>query len=160
MRYFLGSLLLFSSTSMATASERPNRVMPSKFPTPYTEIFALGSQLFFDPVLSGNDNIACATCHHPALRSGDAMSLSIGYGRLGLGRLREVVNGNAPKACISRNALALFNLGAWEFSVMFHDGRVHLNREPMYGVAMPDDRTLERTVPTAFAAQNILPILS
>lgn len=77
-----------------------------------------------------------------------------------MGRLREVVNGNAPKARISRNALALFNLGAREFSVMFHDGRVQLNREAMYGVAMPDGRTLERTVPTAFAAQNILPILS
>ena len=78
MRYFLGSLLLFSSTSIVTAFERPNRVMPSEFSTPYTEIVALGSQLFFDPVLSGNDNIACARCHHPALRSGDAMSLSIG----------------------------------------------------------------------------------
>ena len=70
------------------------------------------------------------------------------------------MNGNAPKARISRNALALFNLGAWEFSVMFHDGCVLLKREAMYGVAMPDGRTLERTVPTAFAAQNTLPILS
>lgn len=78
MRYFLRSLLLLSSTSMATAFERPNRVMPSEFPTPNTEIVALGRQLLFDPVLSGNDNIACATCYHPALRSGDSMSLSIG----------------------------------------------------------------------------------
>jgi len=145
---------------MATASDLPNPLMPSDFPVLNTEIVALWRQLFFDPVLSGNDDIACATCHHPALGTGDAMSLSIGEGGLGLGCLREVVNGNAPKARIPRAAPALFNLGAREFSVMFHDGRVQLNREAMYGIAMPEGRTLERPVPTALAAQNILLILS
>ena len=160
MRFFLTSVFLTSSASIVAASGLPNPILPSDFPTLNTETVALGRQLFFDPVLSGNDNIACATCHHPALGTGDAMSLSIGEGGLGLGRLREVVNGNAPKARIPRNAPALFNLGAREFSVMFHDGRVQINREAMYGIAMPEGRTLERPLPTALAAQNILPILS
>lgn len=160
MRYFLTSALVMMSTSSAYASDLPNPILPSDFPVLDTETVALGRQLFFDPVLSGNDNIACATCHHPALGTGDAMSLSIGEGGLGLGRLREVVNGNEPKARIPRNAPALFNLGAREFSVMFHDGRVQMNREAMYGIAMPEGRKLERPMPSPLAAQNILPILS
>ena len=160
MRTFLTTILFATTANLALASDLPNPILPSDFPALDTETVALGRQLFFDPVLSGNDNIACATCHHPALGTGDAMSLSIGEGGLGLGRLREVVNGNAPKARIPRNAPALFNLGAREFTVMFHDGRVQLNRESMYGIAMPEGRTLERPVNTALAAQNILPILS
>jgi len=144
----------------AAAQNLPNPVTPSDFPVLDAEIVALGRQLFFDPILSGNDNIACATCHHPALGTGDAMSLSIGEGGSGLGRLREVVNGNAPKQRIPRNAPALFNLGAREFTVMFHDGRVQTDRESMYSIRMPEGRTLERPVASPLAAQNILPILS
>jgi cytochrome c peroxidase len=160
MRTFLTTILFATTANLALASDLPNPILPSDFPALDTETVALGRQLFFDPVLSGNDNIACATCHHPALGTGDAMSLSIGEGGLGLGSLREVVNGNAPKAQIPRNAPALFNLGVREFTVMFHDGPVQLNRESMYGIAMPEGRTLERPVNTALAAQNILPILS
>jgi cytochrome c peroxidase len=160
MRTFLTTILFATTANLALASDLPNPILPTDFPALDTETVALGRQLFFDPVLSGNDNIACATCHHPALGTCDAISLSIGEGGLGLGRLREVVNGNAPKARIPRNAPALFNLGAREFTVMFHDGRVQLNRESMYGIAMPEGRTLERPVNTALAAQNILPILS
>lgn len=160
MRRLFVTALMMSCASVVCAQDLPNPIVPSDFPELDTETVALGRQLFYDPILSGNDNIACATCHHPALGTGDAMSLSIGEGGLGLGRLREVVNGNAPKARIPRNAPALFNLGAREFSVMFHDGRVQLDRESMYGIAMPEGRTLERPLSSALAAQNILPILS
>ncbi len=39
---------------------------------------ALGKLLFFDPVLSGNKEVACTTCHHPSLGFTDARDLSIG----------------------------------------------------------------------------------
>src|SRR5215216_6008593 len=39
---------------------------------------ALGRLLFYDPVLSGNDNLACATCHHPDLGFSDGLALSRG----------------------------------------------------------------------------------
>ncbi|MEM9580639.1 MAG: cytochrome c peroxidase [Pseudomonadota bacterium] len=160
MKHLTGFLAAITTAGGVHAGGIPNPVTPSDFQAVDAEIVALGRQLFFDPVLSGNDNIACATCHHPALGTGDAMSLSIGEGGSGLGRLREVVNGNEPKARIPRNAPALFNLGAREFTVMFHDGRVALDREAMYGIRMPEGRTLERPLPSALAAQNILPILS
>ncbi len=120
----------------------------------------LGRDLFFDPVLSGNKNIACATCHHPTMGTSDALSLSIGEGGAGLGTLRKVIANNAPTALIPRNAPALFNLGAKEYTVMFHDGRTAKDHRAMFGIRMPEGRTLERPVISALAAQNILPILS
>ncbi len=120
----------------------------------------IGRDLFFDPILSGNRNIACATCHHPTLGTSDGVSLSIGEGGAGLGTARRANPRNAPKARIPRNAPALFNLGAREFAVMFHDGRVALDRHGIFGIRMPEGRTLERPVVSALAAQNILPILS
>lgn len=152
--------LMTLAASAASGQTLPTPVTPSDFGAVNAETVALGRQLFYDPILSGNDNIACSTCHHPALGTGDAMSLSIGEGGTGLGRLREVVNGNAPKQRIPRNAPALFNLGAREFTVMFDDGRTRADRNAVFGIAMPEGRELERALPSALAAQNILPILS
>ncbi|MEQ6247931.1 cytochrome c peroxidase [Sulfitobacter sp. HNIBRBA3233] len=120
----------------------------------------LGRDLFFDPILSGNKNIACATCHHPTLGTSDGVSLSIGEGGTGLGTARHPEAENAPKARIPRNAPALFNLGAKEFNVLFHDGRVARDRHAMFGIRMPEGRTLERPVVSPLAAQATLPILS
>lgn len=120
----------------------------------------LGQLLFFDPMLSGNQNIACSTCHHPSLGTSDAMSLSMGEGGVGLGPARVAEAGNQPHGRIPRNAPALFNLGAKEFAVMFHDGRVEADDTAAYGVAMPEGRALERPFPNVLSAQNVLPLLS
>ena len=49
----------------------------------------LGQLLFFDPILSGDQNISCATCHHPAFAMADGRTLPIGTGGLGLGPERH-----------------------------------------------------------------------
>lgn len=43
---------------------------------------ALGRQLFFDPILSGNSGRTCATCHQPerAFTDGETKSLAVGFG--------------------------------------------------------------------------------
>jgi cytochrome c peroxidase len=41
---------------------------------------ALGRLLFYDKVLSGNNNISCGTCHHHDLGGSDGLSLGIGEG--------------------------------------------------------------------------------
>ena len=41
---------------------------------------ALGRLLFFDPILSGANDISCATCHHPDLGFTDTRGLSMGKG--------------------------------------------------------------------------------
>src|SRR4051812_40802800 len=37
-----------------------------------SELVKLGQALAFDPILSGNRNISCMTCHMPAFATGDA----------------------------------------------------------------------------------------
>jgi cytochrome c peroxidase len=78
----------------------------------------LGRALLFDPILSGNRNISCATCHFPTLATGDGKSLAVGEGGIGLGPGREHPNG----VFIARNAPPLFNLGVMKH--LFWDGRV------------------------------------
>jgi cytochrome c peroxidase len=53
-------------------------IVPLSVPTVRPELSHLGQSLLFDPVLSGNRNTACATCHLPAFATGDGKALSIG----------------------------------------------------------------------------------
>ncbi|MEO1573453.1 MAG: cytochrome-c peroxidase, partial [Pseudomonadota bacterium] len=86
---------------------------------------ALGQLLFFDKILSGNRNISCATCHHPLAGSGDGLALPVGEGGRGVGITRNTGSGDAAiHERVPRNAPPLFNLGAREFTVFFHDGRL------------------------------------
>lgn len=78
----------------------------------------LGRALLFDPILSGNRNISCATCHLPGFATGDGKSLAVGEGGTGLGPEREHPNG----VFIPRNAPSLFNLGLMRH--LFWDGRI------------------------------------
>ena len=96
---------------------------------PSTAKVELGKQLFFDKILSGNLNISCATCHHSFTATGDGLSLPIGEGGRGLGVTRDTgVGADAVHERVPRNAPAVFNLGAREFTTLFHDGRVQPNR--------------------------------
>ena len=49
----------------------------------------LGRLLFWDPVLSGNEDVACATCHHPEFGYAENLDISIGVNGLGLGNIRR-----------------------------------------------------------------------
>ena len=111
MGKFLSLLALLPTMGLAQ-SPFPESPTPADFHETDAEWVALGRQLFFDPVLAGNNNIACATCQHPSLGTADAMSLSLGEGAQGLGQERTVAARNAPKQRIPRNAPALWNLGA------------------------------------------------
>ncbi|WP_298427286.1 cytochrome c peroxidase [uncultured Kordia sp.] len=63
------------------------------------EKVALGRMLFWDPVLSGNNDVACVTCHHPNNDYAERLDLSIGVGGHGLSFNRSgdiLVKRNAP----------------------------------------------------------------
>ncbi|MEM9554269.1 MAG: parallel beta-helix domain-containing protein [Acidobacteriota bacterium] len=49
----------------------------------------LGRLLFFDPILSGDDTLSCAHCHHPDLGFSDARGRSMGRGGVGVGPARS-----------------------------------------------------------------------
>ena len=79
----------------------------------------LGRYLFFDPALSANGKVACATCHSPTRGFADTRPRSIG------------VAGQPVK----RNAPSLWNVGFLQR--FFWDGRAHSLEEqvqgPLYG---------------------------
>jgi cytochrome c peroxidase len=75
----------------------------------------LGRLLFFDPILSGANDISCATCHHPDLGFTDGRGLSMGKGGHGLGPER------AGGSVVRRGAPTLWN-AAYNHK-QFWDGR-------------------------------------
>lgn len=131
-----------------------------EFAAPSTARVQLGWQLFYDPILSGNKNTSCATCHHPRFGTSDGMSLSIGEGGSGLGPDRKVDAANAPEQRIPRNAPALFNLGASEFTVMFHDGRLEADASQPEGMRTPLGTEMLGGFDSVLAAQAMFPVLS
>ncbi len=68
----------------------------------------LGKMLFWDPILSGEKDITCATCHHPSLGYSDRLDLSIGVRGKGLGTTRiEKDSRGIPR--VGRNAPTIIN---------------------------------------------------
>jgi cytochrome c peroxidase len=81
----------------------------------------LGQALFFDPIVSGPQQIACAACHVRSKGSADGLPLAVGLGAKGVSEER-LKFGNA--FVVPRNALPFFNRGTEEFRAFFWDGRV------------------------------------
>lgn len=109
---------------LQAAAAANNVSTPAVNQTESAEMVALGKALFFDKILSGDQNISCATCHHPTASTGDDLPTSIGAGGSGTGAAREL---SGAAVMIARNAPPLFNLGASQFDRAFWDGRVSLN---------------------------------
>lgn len=144
--------------SLSLAADLPDPANRAEFPIPGATSVLLGRDLFFDPILSGNRNIACATCHNPDHASADGVSLSLGQGATGLGPDRRAQAGT-PAARLPRNTPALFNLGAAEFTALFHDGRVEVDTNQRFDMRLPDGRRLERPV-SLLAAQALMPLIA
>ncbi len=115
----------------------------------------LGRKLFFDKLLSGNKDISCATCHHPTLNTGDALSLSIGVGGNGLGESRQMGEGRER---IPRNAPEIYNRGASEWHTMFWDNRV--TGTPKKGFISPAGNELPKGLENILAVQAMFPVTS
>ena len=127
----------------------------SSVPAPSPErqdLVELGRLLFFDKVLSGNENIACGTCHHLAYHSTDLLSLGIGTGGLRNGPARKVGQGRF----LPRNTSDLYNKGLSSFSALFHDGRVELIGGSL---RTPAGSMLPPGLPSALAAQAMFPVV-
>ena len=135
----------------------------------------LGKKLFFAKSLSGNMDVSCATCHHPLLGGGDALSLSVGVDAelpdlLGPGRQHLVdAPGFDGGPTVPRNSPSTFNSGLWD-SVLFWDGRIeslgktHLaGGDDGMGISTPDSKhgtTDVNAVGSLLSAQAAFPVTS
>lgn len=108
---------------------------------------ALGQALFFDPELSGNRNIACATCHLPELHAVDGHPLGRGQGGDGVGPSRAG-GPTLPRAVIGPFNRSLVTASLW-------DGRVELLEDGTIQapVPLPDD------IEDVMVAQALMPLL-
>ena len=157
---FIAAILVLL-TQPARGAEMPVPVSDQDFHPFETEKAALGRLLFYDPVLSGNRNISCGTCHNHDLASADGLSLGVGEGGKGLGTLRTTGTGrDRISRRVPRNAPALFNLGAREFTVLFHDGRVAVDDIYGNGFNTPAEEWLPDGLTTVLAAQAMFPLTS
>ncbi|MGB1235984.1 MAG: cytochrome-c peroxidase [Planktomarina sp.] len=119
----------------------------------------IGQLLFYDKVLSGNQNISCGTCHHHNHGTGDGLSLGVGEGGQGLGIMRMAGLGDdAIRKRIPRNAPPLWNLGHKDINVLFHDGRLEVSDIYQNGFNSPAEEWLPAGLPNILAAQALFPL--
>lgn len=129
--------------------------------TPNPARVELGNMLFFDKILSGNRNMSCGTCHHVLMDTGDGLSLPVGEGGAGLGVTRDTGSGaDAIVERVPRNAPPVFNLGAVQFSRLFHDGRVEVDATFPSGVKSPAGHDLPEGLENPLAVQAMFPVTS
>ena len=130
------------------------------FPDHDPKEVALGRLLFYDPVLSGNKSVSCATCHHSTLGTSDGLSLGLGDGAKGLGKDRLTDPNNLPEQRVPRNSPALFNLGALQFVSLFHDGRLEKDVTRPSGLRTPLEDEMVVGFDNVLSAQAMFPVLS
>lgn len=152
---------LFTINAHAEPLLLPSPLTSDDFPIQNPAQVKLGQLLFYDKILSGNKNISCGTCHHHTHFGTDGLSLGIGEGGTGVGLDRLPGEGDSRiKRRISRNAPALWNLGANHIDILFHDGR--LTRSDDYGVEFnsPAEERLPTGLSGLLAAQAMFPVTS
>jgi cytochrome c peroxidase len=86
---------------------------------------SLGWRLFYDPILSVTQDVACGTCHHAQFGMSDGRALSLGVGARGLGPGRSSTGGAVN--VVERHSLSIINAAFIKdsrgHSPLFWDGR-------------------------------------
>lgn len=88
----------------------------------------LGRLLFWDPILSGQLDVSCATCHHPDFGYADGRALPIGVGGRGLGPERIDVTPD-DIGLVGRNSPTIINTA---FNGMNEEGMFNPALAPMF----------------------------
>ena len=126
--------------------------MPPLVPSPK---FRLGQMLFFDPILSGTRDVACATCHLLGRGTSDGVDLAVGVDATGLAEERRPLG--APRVH-PRNSMDLWNRGHPSVRSMFWDGRVSEVDAPVSRFQTPMMDDLPDGIESVLAAQALFPL--
>lgn len=122
------------------AGQEPATGLQRPFPLPVTrpdnpttpDRVQLGRLLFFDPILSGDNKMSCAHCHHPDLGLSDGQARARGFGSTGVGPQRT---GGVE---LSRAAPSLWN--ALYNGKQYWDGRAKdLEDQAQFPITAPDE---------------------
>ncbi len=149
-----------AALTAGSANAEPIALDPGDFDVFEDAQVKVGQLLFYDAILSGNQNISCGTCHHPRFATSDGLSLGLGEGGQGLGPDRIANAENLPEQRIPRNSPALFNLGHRDVSVMFHDGRIEVDPSRPSGLRTPLEEEMVGGFASLLSAQTMFPVLS
>lgn len=98
-----------STTDLGSISALPLEFKSPKDNPTTPEKIELGRLLFYDPILSGGKDVACATCHHPEFGYAESLELPVGVNGRGLGE-RRAFNKNNDIPFTKRNAQSLLNI--------------------------------------------------
>ena len=120
-----------TTTPVTPVGERPSPFGNVKTPADNPITLAktnLGKMLFWDPILSGNKDVACATCHHPEYGYAEDLDISIGSNGVGLGATRHFGTPNTI-GFVKRNAHTVLNTA---FNGMDGNGEYDPSNAPMF----------------------------
>ena len=109
-------------------SPLPREVQSPRDNAATQEKVELGRLLFWDPILSGPKDVACATCHHPDFGYAERLDLSIGVHGVGLGANRRFATADSH-VFVKRNSQTILNVA---FNGMAGDGSHDPARAPMF----------------------------
>jgi len=101
-------LVRLGDISTLELRERVIASLPDTPPEVNEKQAELGRLLFWDPILSGDRDVACGTCHLPEFAYADGQPQAIGVGGVGRGTERTV----GHTGVVQRNAQTLLNT-AW-----------------------------------------------
>ena len=124
-------------------------------PLVVTPKFRLGQMLFFDSILSGTRDVACATCHLPGRGTSDGVALSLGVRATGLAEERRALDSERVHP---RNTMDIWNRGHPSVRNMFWDGRVSEIEAPVSRFQTPMMDYLPDGIESVLAAQALFPL--
>jgi len=165
----LGGLLLFATdvrpqntalNDLRFSALPPAPKAPAGNPSTKDKV-TLGRALFWDPILSGRKDVACATCHHPRFGYAENRDLSIGVDGVGLGASRHFKAGSTVPF-VKRNSQTILNTafngitdgGAYDASIapMFWD----LRAKGLEAQALEPIKTLEEMRGDTYTEANAI----
>ena len=152
----LKKLSRFAALPKKVKAPKDNPTTPAKV--------QLGKLLFFDPILSGNKDVACATCHHPDNGYAEFLDISIGVNGEGFGSRRRFKEpNNIP--FVKRNAhtvlntafngMNLYNQYDPHVAPMFWDDRI----KSLEGQALEPIKALEEMRGREYSKEEILDVV-
>lgn len=106
----------------------PKEILTPKDNSITPDKVALGKLLFYDPILSGNKDVACVTCHHPNFGYAEFKDISIGVNGLGLSG-RRVFNTPNDIPFVKRNAHTVLNTA---YNGITKKGKYNPENAPMF----------------------------